>query len=144
MINYTKNLNLTFMKKLLFIMFLFIAGNLNANNSTLISSDDDINTQEVEIREKKKGNTIQDTRQIVQPAVEALLDCNNGELTFSFNENIGRVVITITNDCGNIVATSICDSNLVSSVTIIVPTTAGSYNIEIVGIQYSGYGEYEL
>lgn len=132
------------MKKLLFIMFLFIAGNLNANNSTLISSDDDINTQEVEIREKKKGNTIQDTRQIVQPAVEALLDCNNGELTFSLNENIGGVVITITNDCGNIVATSICDSNLVSSVTIIVPTTAGSYNIEIVGIQYSGYGEYEL
>ncbi len=144
MINYTKNLNLTFMKKLLFIMFLFIAGNLNANNSTLISSDDDINTQEVEIREKEKGNTIQDTRQIVQPAVEALLDSINGELTFSFNENIGEVVITITNDCGDVVATSVCNGNFGSSTTIIVPTAAGSYNIEIAGTQYNGYGEYEL
>lgn len=143
MINYTKNLNLTFMKKLLFIMFLFIAGNLNANNSTFITPDESSGKQ-ISIKGNQKDGNVLDTRQIIQPAVEALLDCNNGELTFSFNENIGGVVITITNDCGNIVATSICDSNLVSSVTIIVPTTAGSYNIEIVGTQYSGYGEYEL
>lgn len=135
------------MKNLLFIILLFVAGNLYASSSAFVASDEPSDI-EIEIKEKKMGSTvgstIKDSRQIVRPTVEALLDCDNGELTFSFNENIGEVVITITNDCGNIVATSICDSNLVSSVTIIVPTTAGSYNIEIVGTQYSGYGEYEL
>lgn len=131
------------MKKLLFIMLLFVAGNLYASNSTFITPDES-SGQEILIKGSQKYGNVHDTRQIIQPAVEALLHCDNGELIFSFNENIGEVVITITNDCGNIVATSICDSNLVSSVTIIVPTTAGSYNIEIVGTQYSGYGEYEL
>ena len=130
------------MKKLLFIMFLFVVGNLYASSSLFVASEED--DVEIEIKGNKKDYTIQDTRQLVRPSVEALLDSINGELTFSFNENIGEVVITITKDCGDIVATSICDSNLVSSVTIIVPTTAGSYNIEIVGTQYSGYGEYEL
>lgn len=123
-------------------MFLFVVGNLYASSSLFVASEED--DVEIEIKGNKKDYTIQDTRQLVRPSVEALLDSINGELTFSFNENIGEVVITITNDCGDIVATSICDSNLVSSVTIIVPTTAGSYNIEIVGTQYSGYGEYEL
>ena len=126
------------MKNLLFIILLFVAGNLYASSSAFVASDEPSDI-EIEIKEKKMGSTvgstIKDSRQIVRPTVEALLDCDNGELTFSFNENIGEVVITITNDCGNIVATSICDSNLVSSVTIIVPTTAGSYNIEIVGTQ---------
>lgn len=135
------------MKNLLFIILLFVAGNLYASSSAFVASDEPSDI-EIEIKEKKMGSTvgstIKDSRQIVRPTVEALLDCDNGELTFSFNENIGEVVITITNDCGNIVATSICDSNLVSSVTIIVPTTAGSYNIEVVGTQYNGYGEYEL
>lgn len=124
-------------------MLLFVAGNLYASNSTFITPDES-SGQEILIKGSQKYGNVHDTRQIIQPAVEALLHCDNGELIFSFNENIGEVVITITNDCGNIVATSICDSNLVSSVTIIVPTTAGSYNIEIVGTQYSGYGEYEL
>ena len=124
-------------------MLLFVAGNLYASNSTFITPDESSGKQ-ISIKGNKKDGNVLDTRQIIQPAVEALLHCDNGELIFSFNENIGEVVITITNDCGNIVATSICDSNLVSSVTIIVPTTAGSYNIEIVGAQYSGYGEYEL
>ena len=123
-------------------MFLFVVGNLYASSSLFVASEED--DVEIEIKGNKKDYTIQDTRQLVRPSVEALLDSINGELTFPFNENIGEVVITITNDCGDIVATSICDSNLVSSVTIIVPTTAGSYNIEIVGTQYSGYGEYEL
>ena len=123
-------------------MFLFVVGNLYASSSLFVASEED--DVEIEIKGNKKDYTIQDTRQLVRPSVEALLDSINGELTFSFNENIGEVVITITKDCGDIVATSICDSNLVSSVTIIVPTTAGSYNIEIVGTQYSGYGEYEL
>ena len=99
---------------------------------------------EIEIKEKKSAAPIMDARQLVRPSVEALLDSINGELTFSFNENIGEVVITITNDCGDVVATSVCNGNFGSSTTIIVPTAAGSYNIEIVGTQYSGYGEYEL
>lgn len=131
------------MKKLLLFMFLFVVGNLYAN-STRSTVSDDVNDCKIEIKELKKGDSSLDTRQLVHPSVEASLDCNNGELTFSFNENIGEIVITVTNYCGDIIATSICNSNLVSSVTIIVPTTAGSYNIEIVGTQYSGYGEYEL
>ena len=123
-------------------MFLFVVGNLYASSSLFVASEED--DVEIEIKGNKKDYTIQDTRQLVRPSVEALLDSINGELTFSFNENIGEVVITITNDCGDIVATSICDSNLVSSVTIIVPTTVGSYNIEIAGTQYNGCGEYQL
>ena len=123
-------------------MFLFVVGNLYASSSLFVASEED--DVEIEIKGNKKDYTIQDTRQLVRPSVEALLDSINGELTFSFNENIGEVVITITNECGDIVATSICDSNLVSSVTIIVPTTVGSYNIEIAGTQYNGCGEYQL
>lgn len=131
------------MKKLLFIMLLFVAGNLYASNSTFITPDES-SGKEISIKGSQKYGNVHDTRQIIQPAVEALLHCDNGELIFSFNENIGEVVITITNDCGDVVATSICDSNLVSSVTIIVPTTVGSYNIEIAGTQYNGCGEYQL
>ena len=130
------------MKKLLFIMFLFVVGNLYASSSLFVASEED--DVEIEIKENKKDYTIQDTRQLVRPSVEALLDSINGELTFSFNENIGEVVITITNDCGDVVATSVCNGNFASSTTIIVPTAAGSYNIEIAGTQYNGYGEYEL
>ena len=135
------------MKNLLFIILLFVAGNLYASSSALVASDEPSDI-EIEIKEKKMGSTvgstIKDSRQIVRPTVEALLDRDNGELIFSFNENIGEVVITITNDCGDVVATSICNSNLVSSVTIIVPTIVGSYNIEIAGTQYNGCGEYQL
>lgn len=123
-------------------MFLFVVGNLYASSSLFVASEED--DVEIEIKENKKDYTIQDTRQLVRPSVEALLDSINGELTFSFNENIGEVVITITNDCGDVVATSVCNGNFASSTTIIVPTAAGSYNIEIAGTQYNGYGEYEL
>lgn len=132
------------MKNLLFIVLLFVVGNLYADNSIFMSSDEDISKQEIEIKEKKSATPIMDARQLVRPSVEALLDSINGELTFSFNENIGEVVITITNDCGDVVATSVCNGNFASSTTIIVPTAAGSYNIEIAGTQYNGYGEYEL
>lgn len=132
------------MKNLLFIVLLFVVGNLYADNSIFMSSDEDISKQEIEIKEKKSAAPIMDARQLVRPSVEALLDSINGELTFSFNENIGEVVITITNDCGDVVATSVCNGNFGSSTTIIVPTAAGSYNIEIAGTQYNGYGEYEL
>lgn len=135
------------MKNLLFIILLFVAGNLYASSSAFVASDEPSDI-EIEIKEKKMGSTvgstIKDSRQIVRPTVEALLDSINGELTFSFNENIGEVVITITNDCGDVVATSVCNGNFASSTTIIVPTAAGSYNIEIAGTQYNGYGEYEL
>lgn len=123
-------------------MFLFVVGNLYASSSLFVASEED--DVEIEIKENKKDYTIQDTRQLVRPSVEALLDSINGELTFSFNENIGEVVITISNDCGDVVATSVCNGNFGSSTTIIVPTAAGSYNIEIAGTQYNGYGEYEL
>lgn len=123
-------------------MFLFVVGNLYASSSLFVASEED--DVEIEIKENKKDYTIQDTRQLVRPSVEALLDSINGELTFSFNENIGEVVITITNDCGDVVATSVCNGNFASSTTIVVPTAAGSYNIEIAGTQYNGYGEYEL
>lgn len=132
------------MKNLLFIVLLFVVGNLYADNSIFMSSDEDISKQEIEIKEKKSATPILDARQLVRPSVEALLDSINGELTFSFNENIGEVVITITNDCGDVVATSVCNGNFGSSTTIIVPTATGSYNIEIAGTQYNGYGEYEL
>lgn len=132
------------MKNLLFIVLLFVVGNLYADNSIFMSSDEDISKQEIEIKEKKSATPIMDARQLVRPSVEALLDSINGELTFSFNENIGEVVITITNDCGDVVATSVCNGSFASSTTIIVPTAAGSYNIEIAGTQYNGYGEYEL
>lgn len=132
------------MKNLLFIVLLFVVGNLYADNSIFMSSDEDISKQEIEIKEKKSATPIMDARQLVRPSVEALLDSINGELTFSFNENIGEVVITITNDCGDVVATSVCNGNFGSSTTIVVPTAAGSYNIEIAGTQYNGYGEYEL
>lgn len=130
------------MKKILFAILLFVSGSIFAANNYLFDGENiEDPTREIEIRESK-SSSLADARQIVRPAVEALLNCENGELVFTFNENIGEVTITITDENGDVVATTVCYGN--ATTTILVPTTVGSYTIVIAGEQYNGGGEYEL
>ncbi len=135
------------MKKILFVILLFVSSAILANGSNLYAPDDEKDPiQELEIKAKKENalNDGYEPRQVVLPAVEALLYCNSGEIVFTFNENIGEVVITVTNGNDEVVATSVCNSATSSVATVFVPTTAGAYTIEIAGDQYSGSGEYVL
>ena len=83
-------------------------------------------------------------RQIIQPEVEAVLYCNSGNIVFTFNENIGEVTISVSDANGNVVASTICNSNQSSTATIAVPMVSGEYTIDIVGAQYVGEGTFEL
>lgn len=130
------------MKKFLFAILLFVSGSTFAANNYLFDGENKgSTTREIEIRESKSSE-LADARQIVVPAVEALLNCDNGELTFTFNENIGEVTITVTDENGDVVATKVCYGN--ATTTLLVPTTLGTYTIVIAGEQYNGGGEYEL
>lgn len=53
------------MKKLLFIMLLFVAGNLYASNSTFITPDESSGKQ-ISIKGNQKDGNVLDTRQIIQ------------------------------------------------------------------------------
>ncbi len=83
-------------------------------------------------------------RQIIQPEIEAVLYCNSGDIVFTFNENIGEVTISVSDANGNVVASTICNSNQSSTATIAVPMVSGEYTIDIVGAQYVGEGTFEL
>ena len=83
-------------------------------------------------------------RQLIIPAVEAVLYCNTGNIVFTFNENIGEVVISVNDAYGNVVASTICNSNQSSTATITVPMVSGEYTIDLVGVQYVGEGTFEL
>lgn len=134
------------MKKILFVILLFVSSAILAKGSNLYAPEVKDPIKELEIKEFKE-NALSDgyePRQVVLPAVEALLNCNSGEIVFTFNENIGEVVITVTNGNDEVVATSVCNSATSSVATVFVPTTAGAYTIEIAGDQYSGSGEYVL
>lgn len=134
------------MKKILFVILLVVSSAILAKSSNLYAPEVKDPIKELEIKEFKE-NALSDgyePRQVVLPAVEALLYCNSGEIVFTFNENIGEVVITVTNGNDEVVATSVCNSATSSVATVFVPTTAGAYTIEIAGDQYSGSGEYVL
>lgn len=131
------------MKKLLLFAILilssaFICENIQASN------DDD--KRIVIIKGKIVADLPENTRprQIIQPEIEAVLYCNSGDIVFTFNENIGEVTISVSDANGNVVASTICNSNQSSTATIAVPMVSGEYTIDIVGAQYVGEGTFEL
>ena len=132
------------MKKLtLFITMILcsalIGGNIQASN---------VDNDKVKIVITDKTITplpeTQKPRDVIQPKVEASLCCNSGNIVFTFNVNIGVVVISVSDVNGNVVASTICNSNQSSTATISAPMISGEYTIDIVGAQYMGVGTFEL
>ncbi len=131
------------MKRLLLFAILILCSAFICENIQASNNDD---KEPVII----KGGIISDLpentkpRQLILPAVEAVLYCNTGNIVFTFNENIGEVVISVNDAYGNVVASTICNSNQSSTATITVPMVSGEYTIDLVGVQYVGEGTFEL
>lgn len=132
------------MKKLLLFAILIISSAFICENIQASNEDDD--KKVVIIKGGINSDLPEKTRprQIIQPEVEAVLYCNSGYIVFTFNENIGEVTISVSDANGNVVASTICNSNQSSTVTIAVPMVSGEYTIDIVGAQYVGEGTFEL
>ncbi len=132
------------MKKLLLFAILIISSAFICENIQASNEDDD--KKVVIIKGGINSDLPEKTRprQIIQPEVEAVLYCNSGNIVFTFNENIGEVTISVSDANGNVVASTICNSNQSSTATIAVPMVSGEYTIDIVGAQYVGEGTFEL
>ena len=131
------------MKKLLLFAILILSSAFICENIQASNGDDKVI---VVIRPRPTEHIPETTkpRQIIQPEVEAVLYCNSGNIVFTFNENIGEVTISVSDANGNVVASTICNSNQSSTATIAVPMVSGEYTIDIVGAQYVGEGTFEL
>lgn len=132
------------MKKLLLFAILILSSAFICENIQASNGDDD--KKDIAVTGKLVADLPENTRprQIIQPEVEAVLYCNSGDIVFTFNENIGEVTISVSDANGNVVASTICNSNQSSTATIAVPMVSGEYTIDIVGAQYVGEGTFEL
>ena len=131
------------MKKLLLLAILILSSAFICENIQASNGDDKVI---VVIRPRPTEHIPETTipRQLVPSEIEAILYCNSGNIVFTFNENIGEVTISVSDANGNVVASTICNSNQSSTATIAVPMVSGEYTIDIVGEQYVGEGTFEL
>ena len=133
------------MKKLLLFAILIFSSAFICENIQASNGDDD--KKVVVIIKGGINSDLPETtkpRQLIPSEVEAVLYCNSGNIVFTFNENIGEVTISVSDANGNVVASTICNSNQSSTATIAVPMVSGEYTIDIVGAQYVGEGTFEL
>ena len=90
------------------------------------------------------NNDGSDDPRTIHKIIEATIDTDLGLLSLYFNENLANVNITVKNANGNIVASTVCNTNITTSTYLNVPTAAGTYSIDIYGDCVTAYGEYDI
>lgn len=76
------------------------------------------------------------------PTIEAQINTLSRLLSFTFNEPVGTVTITVTNSVGETVASSQCNTTIQPFVQLFVPVVDDTYYIYINGDRISAYGTY--
>ena len=76
------------------------------------------------------------------PTIEAQINTLSRLLSFTFNEPVGTVTITVTNSLGETVASSQCNTTIQPFVQLFVPVVDDTYYIYINGDRISAYGTY--
>ena len=128
------------MKKLIYFLFVLLS---TFSTTTLFAEEEKVDVT-VLITNDHSSNNSDRPRSIIQDVIEATIDTDLGMLAFYFNENLSNITITIKNANGNIVASTVCNTNITTSTYLNVPTAAGTYSIDIYGDCVTAYGEYDI
>ena len=128
------------MKNLIYFLFVLLC---TLSTTTLFAEEEKVDVT-VLITNDHSSNNSDRPRSIIQDVIEATIDTDLGMLAFYFNENLSNITITIKNANGNIVASTVCNTNITTSTYLNVPTAAGTYTINIYGDCVTAYGEYDI
>ena len=130
------------MKKIANIIILFLVVFLS--NTTFLSAQN--TTADIEIHNQKgnENETSKDVGRTLTPTVEAQINTLSRLLSFTFNEPVGTVTITVTNSVGETVASSQCNTAIQPFVQLFVPVADDTYYIYITGNSLSAYGQYVI
>ena len=123
------------LNKIIIISILCLIGgltNLSAQSST----------KDVEIKNETDSDKNKVVGRSLIPTIEAQINTLSRLLSFTFNEPVGTVSITVTNSVGETVASSQCNTTIQPFVQLFVPVVDDTYYIYINGDRISASGTY--
>ena len=92
-----------------------------------ISAQTSIPDIEINVGDEESSNSIKGRNLI--PTIEAQINTLSRLLSFTFNEPVGTVTITVTNSLGETVASSQCNTTIQPFVQLFVPVVDDTYYI---------------
>ena len=101
-------------------------------------------TKDVEIKNETKYEENKNLGRSLTPTIEAQINTLSRLLSFTFNEPVGTVTITVANSVGETVASSQCNTTIQPFVQLFVPVIDDTYYIYINGNSLSAYGQYVI
>lgn len=125
------------LNKIIIVSILCLIGgltNLSAQSST----------KDVEIKNETNYEKGQNLGRSLTPTIEAQINTLSRLLSFTFNEPVGTVTITVTNSLGETVASSQCNTTIQPFVQLFVPVVDDTYYIYIGGNKISATGIYTI
>ena len=105
-----------------------------------ISAQTSIPDIEINVGNEESSNSTKGRN--LTPTIEAQINTLSRLLSFTFNEPVGTVSITVTNSVGETVASSQCNTTIQPFVQLFVPVVDDTYYIYINGDRISAYGTY--
>ena len=99
-------------------------------------------TKDVEIKNETDSDKNKVVGRSLIPTIEAQINTLSRLLSFTFNEPVGTVSITVTNSVGETVASSQCNTTIQPFVQLFVPVVDDTYYIYINGDRISASGTY--
>lgn len=125
------------LNKIIIVSLLCLIGgltNLSAQSST----------KDVEIKKETNSEENKGVGRSLTPPIEAQINTLSRLLSFTFNEPVGTVTITVTNSLGETVASSQCNTAIQPFVQLFVPVVDDTYYIYIGGNKISATGIYTI
>ena len=86
-------------------------------------------TKDVEIKNETDSDKNKVVGRSLIPTIEAQINTLSRLLSFTFNEPVGTVTITVTNSVGETVASSQCNTTIQPFVQLFVPVADDTYSI---------------
>ena len=107
-----------------------------------ISAQTSIPDIEINVGDEESSDSNSGIGRNLTPTIEAQINTLSRLLSFTFNEPVGTVTITVTNSVGETVASSQCNTTIQPFVQLFVPVVDDTYYIYINGDRISAYGTY--
>ena len=117
---------------ILAVLFAFSQFQVKGINLNLCEDNKDNNKEEINVIEKNKANSFNDTRtRSLCPAVSAYLDRDMGQVEIVFSVWVGNATIYILDQTGVAVQTYSCDTETEWIVVLPTPNNEGYYTLKI-------------
>ena len=109
-----------------------------------ISAQTSIPDIEINVGDEESSDSNSGIGRNLTPTIEAQINTLSRLLSFTFNEPVGTVTITVTNSLGETVASSQCNTTIQPFVQLFVPVIDDTYYIYINGNSLYAYGQYVI